>query len=568
MRDFVRAGVNVPADRFQMPDNLAFDARGNLFILEDMSGSLMRSLNRNDDVWAALPDEDGDGLSDGVYRFAAWAPGTTEPSGAVFSPDGTSAQDTPPKGRLFPGPPVARRGLRRHRAAGHPASLRLDAHRAAGLRGVAQQAGARVGGGMTGKRSSPGRASAGSKGAAAEHKWEFRARFRRGAFGWRSSRLAVARIEEAVSEIKKAARRDPVLGAEGAVLFLEKLSPALEQVDSSSGALGTAVNRAIEALVPIIAGAPADDDRREAWLERLWQAVEEDDIPYIEPLADCWGELCVTPERASRWADRWIDVVRLAWSPDPRRRGYFKGTTACLSALFTAGRHGEILRLLDLAPYKMWAYRRWGVKALAAMGKRAAALRYAEDSAGPGESRGGIARACEEMLLASGLIEEAYRRYALEANRRTTHLATFRAIAKKYPHKEAAVILGDLAAATPGEEGKWFAAAKEAGLYREAIELAHRSPCDPRTLTRAARDMAEREPSFAAEAGLAALRWIAAGYGYDITGADVLAAYHYTMRAAERAGRRGETVERIRRLIADDSPGARFLGQVLKSALE
>ncbi len=40
--------------------------------------------------------------------------------------------------------------------------------------------------------------------------------------------------------------------------FLEKVSPALEQVDSSSGAIGTAVNRAIEELASIIAKAQVD----------------------------------------------------------------------------------------------------------------------------------------------------------------------------------------------------------------------------------------------------------------------------------------------------------------------
>ena len=44
------------------------------------------------------------------------------------------------------------------------------------------------------------------------HKWLFKARFRRGAFGWRSQ-PAIKRVKEAVSEIKKVARRDPVLGA-------------------------------------------------------------------------------------------------------------------------------------------------------------------------------------------------------------------------------------------------------------------------------------------------------------------------------------------------------------------
>ena len=90
---------------------------------------------------------------------------------------------------------------------------------------------------------------------AANHKWMFAARFRRHAFGWRSQ-PAIARIKEAVSEIAQVARHDSVLAAEGGVLFLEKISPALEHVDSSSGAIGSAVNRAIEVLAAIIATAP------------------------------------------------------------------------------------------------------------------------------------------------------------------------------------------------------------------------------------------------------------------------------------------------------------------------
>ena len=51
------------------------------------------------------------------------------------------------------------------------------------------------------------------------HKWTFRARFRRHAYGWKSQ-PAIKRIREAVSEIKREARKDPLLAAEGAVLFL------------------------------------------------------------------------------------------------------------------------------------------------------------------------------------------------------------------------------------------------------------------------------------------------------------------------------------------------------------
>ena len=60
-----------------------------------------------------------------------------------------------------------------------------------------------------------------------KHKWVFRRRFRRHAFGWRSQ-PAVKRVKEAVSEIKKVARTDRLVSADGAVLFIEKVSPALE----------------------------------------------------------------------------------------------------------------------------------------------------------------------------------------------------------------------------------------------------------------------------------------------------------------------------------------------------
>jgi hypothetical protein len=65
----------------------------------------------------------------------------------------------------------------------------------------------------------------------------------------------------------------------------------------------------------------------------------------------------------------------------------------------------------------------------------------------------------------------------VRANQRGTYLATFRAVCKKYPHKAAGEILADLVKTTPGDEGKWFAAAKDTGLYDEALALASRTPC-------------------------------------------------------------------------------------------
>ena len=380
------------------------------------------------------------------------------------------------------------------------------------------------------------------------HVWTFRSQFRGGAFGWRSD-LPIKRIKEAVAEIKKAARKDKVLGAEGAVIFLEKVSGALAHVDSSSGAIGMAVNRAIDTLAPIVSQAPASDDLRDKWLERLWRAIEDDDIPYIELLPDHWGELCVTSERASRWADRFIDGVRFP------RGGFFKGTAACLSALFSAGRHEELLNLLDLAPYKFWHNRRWGVQALIAQGQTEAAIRYAEDTRGLNQPDSRISRACEEILLSEGRWREAYDRYAIEANRHSTYLATFQAMTSKYPQIVPKTVLRDLVSRTPGDEGKWFAAAKSAGLLIEAAELAQRYPCDPKTLTRAARDFAITNPEFGRMVGLAALKWLLSGYSYDLTTHDVVNALDYTLEAARNNGCEADTLCTIR-WLADQHQGA------------
>lgn len=391
------------------------------------------------------------------------------------------------------------------------------------------------------------------------HKWEFKARFRRHAFGWKSQ-PAIQRVKQAVSEIKKVGRTDPALAAEGAVAFIERVSPALEHVDGSSGAIGTAVNNALAELVPIIAAAPADAKTRDAWIERLWEAHAADQMPYIERLGDHWGELCASKELASRWADRLVGITRMALDPDPNLRGHFHGTSACLSALFTAERYQEIVELVA-ADRIIWPYKRWAVKALAAMGKKAEAIQYAESCRSPRASDADIDSLCEEILLSSGLVDEAYRRYGVRAHRGGTYLATFRAVAKKYPHKQPSEILADLVKTTPGDEGKWFAAAKEAGLYEEALALARRTPCDPKTLTRAARDLAAERPDFAVQAGLIALDWLVQGYGYEITSADVWAAYDSTIKAAEKNGGVAEVRARIKELVAT-RPGG-FVVQIL-----
>jgi hypothetical protein len=397
------------------------------------------------------------------------------------------------------------------------------------------------------------------------HKWQFAPRFRRHAFGWKSQ-PAIGRIKEAIAEIKQVARKDRGLAAEGAVLFLERVSPALEHVDSSSGAIGTAVNNAITELVPIIAEAPVDLVTREAWLSRLFDAHSADAIPYIELLADHWGALCGSKELASAWSDRLLGITAMALSPDPSLRGIFHGTSACLSALYRAERFDEIVDLV--ATDTLWSYKLWAARALAASGRKAEAIDYAERSRSPWASDLQIDAFCEEVLLSSGMIDAAYARYGLRANRRSTYLATFRAVVKKYPHKTPIEVLSGLVASTPGEEGKWFAAAKDAGLYEEALELAKRTPCDPKTLARAARDHVDTHPGFAVGSGLLALRWLAEGYGYDITGAHVWEAYRAALGAAESLGIGPDTKERVRALARAERSPDRFLVRVLGRELQ
>jgi hypothetical protein len=202
-------------------------------------------------------------------------------------------------------------------------------------------------------------------------------------------------------------------------------------------------------------------------------------------------------------------------------------------------RHQEILDLLAIDSRTIWHYRQYGVKALAATGRSADAVRYAEERRGLNDSPVAIARVCEAVLLAAGDRETAYR-YALMANQTATYAAWFRAVLKKYPERKSADVLRDLVALTPGEEGKWFAAAKDAKLFDKAIALANLTPGSPQTLTRAARDFAETNPTFALESGVTALRWIALGHGYEITAHNVHSAYTFTMNAAARAGRADE----------------------------
>ncbi len=225
--------------------------------------------------------------------------------------------------------------------------------------------------------------------------------------------------------------------------------------------------------------------------------------------------------------------------------------------------------MLELPRHPFWHYRHYGVRALLAMGRKAEAIQYAEASRGLNQSDTAIDQLCEEILISSGLHDEAYRRYGLSAATGTSYLARFRAVAKCYPMKDKAAILADLVATTPGEEGKWFATAKALGLFDLALELANKSPCDPKTLTRAARDHLASQPAFALGAALAALHWLCQGWGYEVTRLDVVEAYDRAMEAAKAVGEVNDVQRRIQHLIETGKPvSGRFVRESLIVQLE
>jgi len=78
------------------------------------------------------------------------------------------------------------------------------------------------------------------------HKWAFKPGMRAGAYSWKSSAKAIERLKSASSEIRAVARTDLTVAAEGIIALAQRIWPAFEHIDTSSGALGNAVRRTLE----------------------------------------------------------------------------------------------------------------------------------------------------------------------------------------------------------------------------------------------------------------------------------------------------------------------------------
>jgi len=403
-------------------------------------------------------------------------------------------------------------------------------------------------------------------------RWHFLTQLDARAFSSGKPALAVRVLRGAVSELRRTARSHPLRAAGGTVALIENLGPALLPIHEDSGSLHHAVARTLDAAVDLLLPA-SETPPYPAWLDQLGarfldQTTREPGLVH-EALGLRWGKICATPARANRWAQRLLPGVERSWS---RADAYSPGGLACLSSLVVGAQFEQVLALIEQRPVAVWLERQFGVQALVALGRVDEAIAYALASNPLGHHyTREIAQACEGVLLAANRRDEAYRTFAIAAGQRQNCLQTYRALAAKYPEVDASVLLGDLIASTPGDEGRWFATARHLRFFQLAIELAMQTPCDPRTLNRAAQEHLDHDPRFARDSARAALKWLIGGHGVEITAADVYSAYDLAKQAIARCGEAiGGTQllkQEIRRLCAAPTESAGWVRELLNYEL-
>lgn len=403
----------------------------------------------------------------------------------------------------------------------------------------------------------------------ASYKWQFRSKFRANAYGWNGSRLAIDRLKAAVAEIRSVAKTDAVLAGEGVVFLTERIWPSLQGIDSSSGALGSAVSRTLDELAPILIAAPATPATRGKWLSRLFNAVQEDGVDFLSPIEDRWGEIAQYPELMEDYANLLVGTVRLAWA-DHATFFHVTGTSICLACLLELGRYDELQELLAIRRLKFWPWHRFGAEALLRQGLWESAIAYAEATRSKTHSdfyERAVDQFCETVLIKHGRSDEAYRRYGLHTAHGTTNLAVFRSLIRQYPDRDRRQTLVDLISSR-GDKGKWFAAAKDAGFFDIAIDCAATSGADPSTLVRAARDFQRKEPKFAAVVALFALSSLLSGGGYDPAPTDAADAVNYLWAAALKIDALDWAEEELGKLIGQKCADGRQVFQgVIRAAL-
>jgi hypothetical protein len=326
---------------------------------------------------------------------------------------------------------------------------------------------------------------------------------------------------------------------------------------------GAAATRTLDAVAPVLAAAPAAPAVRDGWLERLWAALARDEAGRLRRLAEHWGSLCAGAVRAASWADR----LAAGLGRGDVGAGAAE-SIACLASQVAAGRHAQALASLASRAIAVWPERQFGVYALAALGRVDEAIAYAEASNPLGHRHAqDIARVCEAVLLAANHRDAAYTRFAAVAHARQNCRQTFEALRRVYPERPDSELLADLLAASPGHEGRWFATASALRFHGLAAEIARRSPCDPRTLTRHAAALLDVDPGLAGELAVAAIRWLCAGQGVEIDGDDVYAAHDLARAAALRTGTEAQLRATVAALCDRPHPAAQWVHGLLAAEL-
>ena len=167
-------------------------------------------------------------------------------------------------------------------------------------------------------------------------------------------------------------------------------------------------------------------------------------------------------------------------------------------------------------------------------------------------------------MIDAGRIDEAYQRYALLGSVETTYINHFRSIKKRYPNKDPRQILTDLIGRSENKS-VWFASARQSGYLDIALDCAKDGFVEVRTLIRAARETAERNPEFSQTIALKAIEMMLHGYGWEITASDVEAAFDHLMTAARNAGDMTHAVGSLHHLLG---PETNHQSEYVKTILE
>jgi hypothetical protein len=90
------------------------------------------------------------------------------------------------------------------------------------------------------------------------------------------------------------------------------------------------VARTLEELLPIVIDAPADEKNRAKWLEQLREAIMNDGVDYLAPIAQCFGQIAACPSLMNLHADRDLAMIEAAWSDHASFAHVTTGRRLCL----------------------------------------------------------------------------------------------------------------------------------------------------------------------------------------------------------------------------------------------